>query len=219
MGGRRATGPGVGHQGGIPLRHFGCVLLAVLVRVGGWGGRLLAVVARARGGKTPQKKHHSPINTPLITPPIKNQKHAAYRVQTVVTLDGVRVRMRDYARSALGKAVNREDRNAAIVKAFVEHGGRQVGREGGWVRDGVCVWGGLGIGEKGVWCVVCDVGDGIDRPLPPVPRSPTPTSHFLKTQHTHTKKNSPTRPSPSAPTWRTRGRSPRFFRRKKSPPR
>ncbi len=50
----------------------------------------------------------------------------AYRVQTVVTLDGLRVRMRDYARTALGKAVNREDRNAAIVKAFKEHGGTQV---------------------------------------------------------------------------------------------
>jgi hypothetical protein len=43
-----------------------------------------------------------------------------------VTLDGLRVRMRDYARTALGKAVNREDRNAAIVKAFKEHGGKQV---------------------------------------------------------------------------------------------
>lgn len=53
-----------------------------------------------------------------------------------MTLDGLRVRMRDYARAALGKAVNRGDRNAAIVKAFAEHGGRQVGGRNGWVGMG-----------------------------------------------------------------------------------
>ena len=63
-------------------------------------------------------------------------QQTAYRVQTVVTLDGLRVRMHDYARAALGKVVNRGDRHRAIVKAFAEHGGRQVGERNEWVGMG-----------------------------------------------------------------------------------
>lgn len=57
---------------------------------------------------------HEAIEDGYLVPP------QAYRVETAVNLDGVRIAAGDFAATALGRRVNTPERNDAVVQAYVE---------------------------------------------------------------------------------------------------
>jgi len=62
------------------------------------------------------------------------------KVRTMIDLGHVRVRKGDFSPRDLTQVVNQESRNAAVIKALKDHGGRQVGREGDIIRVQVDRW-------------------------------------------------------------------------------